>query len=143
MAPADSSIALLEKQLNQLKALFELLLTEKETLQQHNPVALHELTEKKQQLLVDIESFDKTIGTNLQFLEDKKQGLIENELDAINQCLANCQEQNIINGQIINHSQLAVERMKSSLLERHNKSSITYDSKGKKSAGLSSLGLKA
>ena len=112
-------------------------------MQQHNPTTLIELTEQKQQLLADIEAFDKTIGTNLQFLADKKEGLVDKELETVAQRLAECQELNIVNGQIINHSQLAVERMKTSLLERHNKASITYDSKGKKTGGLSSLGLKA
>ena len=61
----------------------------------------------------------------------------------IEACLVRCKKQNQINGLIIHQSQLSVERMKTSLLENHNKSSMTYDSKGKTSGGLSSLGLKA
>jgi flagellar biosynthesis protein FlgN len=57
--------------------------------------------------------------------------------------LARCQKQNVVNGSIIQQSQLAVERMKTSLLDNHNKSAVTYNEGGKKYASLSSLNLKA
>ncbi|WP_448213141.1 flagellar export chaperone FlgN [Colwellia sp. MEBiC06753] len=142
MTPSTSQ-QLLAKQLEQLHALEALLIQEKEVLQQHSPAALIELTNQKEALLLAIEKFDNTIGNNQQFIQDKKQGLIEQPLAEVQAALAKCQELNLVNGQIINHSQLAVERMKTTLLERHSKSSMTYDNKGKKSAGLSSLDIKA
>jgi len=140
---ACASQPLLDKQLEQLVSLESLLKEEKNILTKHNPDALNAITEKKEALLNAIQSFDLELSSNMQFLEDKKQGLVEESLTAIQEALSRCQELNEVNGNIINHSQLAVEKMKTTLLERHNKSSITYDNKGKKSAGLSSLNIKA
>lgn len=140
---AGTSQQLLAKQQQQLESLEQLLKEEREVLTKHDPKALTVLTERKTTLLAAIEAFDANIGKNSQFLADKQAGLIEEPLATIQETLVRCQELNAVNGQIINHSQLAVERMKTSLLERHSKSSITYDSKGKKSGGLSSLGIKA
>jgi flagella synthesis protein FlgN len=138
-----SSKQLLAKQLAQLQMLEQLLLEEKDILQQHDPQALINISEQKHQLLLAIENVDKTIGQDVQFQQDKNAGLLSQLLDEIDQVLQRCQEQNTINGHIIEQSTLTVERLKSSLLENHNKSSMTYDSSGKTSGGLSSLNLKA
>ncbi|NMP32868.1 flagellar protein FlgN [Thalassotalea sp. M1531] len=139
----SASHQLLNKQLEQLHALESLLAEEKEALTKHNPEVLSAITTKKHELLLAIESFDANIGSNLQFIEDKKQGHLDNKLAEIQEVLKHCKELNEVNGQIIHHSELAVERMKNTLLERHSKSTMTYDAKGKKSAGLSSLDIKA
>ncbi|WP_448563661.1 flagellar export chaperone FlgN [Thalassotalea ganghwensis] len=133
----------LKKQLEQLQQLLSLLDKEREVLTQSAPEKLVELSEQKNNLLVAIESLDKQIEQSVQFRKDKANGLFEQQLAEIEACLLKCKEQNTINGQIIEHSQLAVERMKTSLLQNHNKSSLTYDNKGKTSGGLSSLGIKA
>ncbi|REL30308.1 flagella synthesis protein FlgN [Thalassotalea euphylliae] len=134
---------LLNKQLEQLTALEQLLNDEKELLTQRDPEALNTLTEQKKVLLEAIEGLDANISKNPQFLADKAQNLLDDSLEEIQATLLRCQELNVINGQVITHSQLAVERMKTTLLERHNRSSMTYDNKGKKHAGLSSLDIKA
>jgi len=112
-------------------------------LQQHEPDALVQISEQKNQLLLDIKSLDQKINLNQQFAQDKAAGILAEELIKISDLLTLCQQKNNINGQIIQQSQLAVERMKTSLLENNNKSSITYDSKGKKSGGLSSIEIQA
>ena len=94
---------IIAQQLQNLQQLEDLLVLEKEVLQNQDPEALISLTEKKSNLLQTI-----------QLLDDKN-----------------------------SQSSLAAERMKNSLLENHNRSSMTYNSKGKKSGGLSSLGIKA
>ncbi len=134
---------LVNQQLAQLQALKTVLDTEKEILQQHNPDKLTEITQQKNTLLLEIKSLDSIIGRNTEFAQGKAAGKYQSELTEIKELLNHCQERNAVNGQIIQQSQLAVERMKTSLLESHNKSAITYDEKGKKSAGLSSLNLKA
>lgn len=134
---------LITQQLTQLQTLKRLLTTEKEILQQHNPDALTEITQQKNNLLIEIKDLDLIIERNSEFAKAKASGSFKQELAEITKLLAHCQELNFVNGQIIQQSQLAVERMKTSLLESHNKSAITYDSKGKKQAGLSSLNLKA
>jgi len=138
-----SSQQLLAKQLEQLQALEQRLLEEKDILQQHDPQALIKISEQKHQLLLAIDKLDKTIGEHPQFQQDKSTGILSEYLDEIALTLQRCQAQNNINGHIIQQSALTVARLKSSLLENHNKSSITYDSAGKTSGGLSSLNIKA
>ena len=143
MTTEQTAQQLVEKQLAQLLTLESLLTTEKEILQQHNPDALIEVSQQKNQLLIEIQSLDSVLSVHTEFAQNKAAGQFQQELEEIKVRLTHCQELNFINGQIIEQSQLAVERMKTSLLENHNKSAITYDGKGKKSAGLSSLDLKA
>ncbi len=143
MSNEHSAQELISKQLSQLQLLASLMDKEKEVLQQHKPEALIEVTQKKNELLIAIQSLDGVIAINTQFAQTKAAGGFEKELDEINTLLKYCQQQNIVNGQIIQQSQLAVERMKTTLLENHSKNSMTYNEKGKKQSGLSSLDLKA
>lgn len=134
---------LVSKQLSQLAQLETLLTAEKEILQQQNPDALIEITSEKNSLLVAIQKIDNAIGQSFEFKQEKLAGNFSDELSEIEAILLRCKKQNQVNGLIIHQSQLSVERMKTSLLESHNKSSMTYDNKGKTSGGLSSLGIKA
>lgn len=134
---------LVSKQLSQLTQLETLLTAEKEILQQQNPDALIEITSEKNSLLVAIQKIDNAIGQSFEFKQEKLAGNFSDELSEIEAILLRCKKQNQVNGLIIHQSQLSVERMKTSLLESHNKSSMTYDNKGKTSGGLSSLGIKA
>jgi flagella synthesis protein FlgN len=134
---------LVAKQHQQLTLLVQIIANEKQILQQHDPQKLLTISQEKNTLLMAIQQLDQQIGQDQSFAQDKAAGNLTQELAEIADLLINCQQQNQVNGQIIQQSQLAVERMKTSLLENHNKNAITYDKKGKKSAGLSSLGLKA
>jgi flagella synthesis protein FlgN len=138
-----TSNELLAQQHQQLTTLAQVIESEKQILQQHDPQALLIISQEKNTLLLAIQELDKAIGTNQAFAQDKAAGKLTLQLEEITALLTHCKQQNLVNGQIIQQSQLAVERMKTSLLENHNKNAITYNSKGKKSAGLSSLGLKA
>ncbi|WP_019026981.1 flagellar export chaperone FlgN [Colwellia piezophila] len=138
-----TSTELLAKQHQQLTSLAQIIANEKQILQQHNPQALLDISQEKNTLLLAIQQLDQEISQNQAFAQDKAAGKLTVQLKEITLLLSNCQQKNLVNGQIIQQSQLAVERMKTSLLEQHNKNAITYNSKGKKSAGLSSLGLKA
>ena len=143
MSASSQSLALLAKQYAQLQTLEKIIADEKHILQQHQPDQLVQVSVQKNQLLIAIQNLDQEISVNQQFAQDKAANLLTQELADIELLLKHCQQQNQVNGQIITQSQLAVERMKTTLLESHNKTSITYDSKGKKSGGLSSIGLKA
>ena len=134
---------LVAHQLSQLAQLEALLNTEKEILQQQDPDALIKITADKNALLLAIQDVDNAIGQSFEFKQEKLAGNFNNELAEIKASLERSKKQNQVNGLIIHQSQIAVERMKTSLLVNHNKSSMTYDSKGKTSGGLSSLGIKA
>lgn len=143
MSASTQSKELLAQQFSQLQELEQVITEEKLVLQQHQPDALLQVSEKKNQLLLSIQNLDQQISLNQVFAQDKAAGFLSQELSDIESLLKLCQQKNQVNGQIIAQSQLAVERMKTSLLESHNKTSVTYDSKGKRSGGLSSIGLKA
>ena len=143
MSTELSHLPAIEKQLAQLLQLESIIDAEKDILQLQNPENLTDITAQKNQLLLDIQSLDQTLEQSMIFKEEKSQGAYQAQLSSIEETLIRCKEKNQINGDIINHSQLAVERMKTSLLQNHNKSSMTYDNKGKTSGGLSSLGIKA
>ncbi|WP_440875629.1 flagella synthesis protein FlgN [Thalassotalea sp. PLHSN55] len=134
---------LLAQQHSQLSALETLLTQENEILQQHQPDALNDITAQKNDLLLAIQTLDQHIGQHAGFVAEKATGAFDETLAEIEHLLSACKKQNQVNGMIIQHSQLAVERMKTNLLESNNKSSVTYDNKGKKSGGLSSIGIKA
>lgn len=134
---------LLQQQLSQLKQLETILITEKDILQSNKPEALVEITSQKSDVLALIEQTDQTLANTPEFNLGRKKGLFENEMTEINEGLKSCQELNTVNGIIIEQSALAVEKMKTSLMEMHSRSSMTYDNKGKKSAGLTSLNIKA
>jgi flagella synthesis protein FlgN len=143
MSASTESKELIFQQFSQLQELEQVITNEKLVLQQHQPDALLQISKKKNQILLSIQNLDQKIMLNQAFAQDKAAGLLSQELINIENLLKRCQQKNQINGRIIAQSQLAVERMKTSLLESHNKTSVTYDSKGKKSGGLSSIGLKA
>ncbi|MBL4823323.1 MAG: flagellar export chaperone FlgN [Colwellia sp.] len=143
MSASTQSKKLLAQQISQLQELKQVITDEKLILEQHQPDALLQITEKKNQLLMSIQNLDQQIGINQVFAQDKAAGFLSIELAEIENLLTLCQQKNLVNGQIIAQSQLAVERMKTSLLESHSRTSVTYDKKGKKSGGLSSIGLKA
>lgn len=143
MSASTQSKELLAQQFSQLQELEQVITEEKLVLQQHQPDALLQVSEKKNQLLLSIQTLDQQISLNQVFAQDKAAGFLSQELSDIESLLKLCQQKNQVNGQIIAQSQLAVERMKTSLLESYNKTSVTYDSKGKRSGGLSSIGLKA
>lgn len=143
MSEERNALSLVKTQLTQLEQLEAIIDAEKEVLQKQSPDKLTEISSQKNELLVAIQNLDKQFSENAQFIEDKANGLFSEELKLIETTLLRCKEKNHVNGQIIAQSQLAVERMKTSLLQNHNKSSMTYDNKGKTSGGLSSLGIKA
>ncbi|MDT0602887.1 flagella synthesis protein FlgN [Thalassotalea castellviae] len=143
MTTEATNLSLVEKQLMQLQQLEIIIDREKDVLQKQDPDKLLEITDEKNHLLVAIQTLDQQFEQSILFKQEKSQGLYEEQLSLIEEILLRCKDKNHVNGQIIAQSQLAVERMKTSLLHSHNKSSMTYDSKGKTSGGLSSLDLKA
>ena len=134
---------LITQQLQNLQQLEELLSVEKEVLQKQDPEALTSVTERKSILLQKIQQLDEHNAQNSLLKAEIDSGIHKIKIAEVEAILIRCKNKNHVNGQIIQQSSLAAERMKNSLLENHNRSSMTYNSKGKKSGGLSSLGIKA
>lgn len=143
MSTESNNSTLIEKQLAQLQQLETIIDHERVILQKQNPDKLNEITEQKNQLLLAIKTLDQQFEQSILFKQEKSAGLYSDQLSKIEDILLRCKDKNFVNGQVIAQSQLAVERMKTSLLQNHNKTSMTYDNKGKTSGGLSSLEIEA
>ncbi len=122
----------LTQQLQNIQQLIEILHAEKNTLQQHIPTDLVKISEQKSILLTAIDTLDKqckALPDYQNYITDDKYAEL---LLVIKETLQECQKLNNINGTIIDHSSLAIERMQNKILENRSKSSITYTNKGKK-----------
>ena len=143
MSDSLSVLEVLNQQNKQLCTLENLLKNEYEILQQHDPEKLMSINQLKNTLLTQIAATDELLASDAKFIDDKKNGLYSSELKSIENILLQCKDLNQINGDIIHKSQISIERMRTTLLENHTKSTLTYDNKGKTSGGLTSLNIKA
>jgi flagella synthesis protein FlgN len=139
----DTLTLQLKQQQQHLELLENLLLQEKSIIEQNRAEDLLAVTEQKQQLLSTIEALDNQLSQNEQLPQLKTEPAIAELLQTIQTILQRCKDLNAVNGQLIQHSQLAVERLKNSLLENRQKNSMTYDAKGKTHGGPSSMNIKA
>lgn len=134
---------LLDQQLKQVTQLELLLLEEKDVLQKLDHQALSQLVESKQTVLTAIETLDQAIKQAALYQEFIAETAVADMILAIENKLSDCKDLNDVNGAIIQQSDLAIERMKSALLQSRSKSSMTYDNKGKTTGGTLSKGIKA
>ena len=103
----------------------------------------------KEQVLVEISRVDKSINETITEAE-KAQGISAEEQDQLSQhkikvkeLLQTCKSQNEVNGQIINSSQIAINRFKNILQKTLTNQTTTYDNKGLTNLNVSSIGVKA
>lgn len=133
----------LQQQLENIQKLTAILSAEKNVLQQHSPSALTNISQEKSDLLTEIDALDKQCKA----LPNYETHLISSKYSAlllsIKEALQACQKLNTVNGMIIEHSSLAIERMQNKLLESRSGSSITYTNKGKKRGGTLGKSIKA
>ncbi|MDH1898726.1 flagella synthesis protein FlgN [Aeromonas caviae] len=133
--------SLLRDQDNNLSQMQGLLAEEFDLLKAHRALALPALADRKQQLLVAIETLDKTLAE----LPDLQQqlGAFPTQLQALQAKLEACQEQNNLNGRLLELSIVSNRRLASFLSKLRDSSSLTYDAKGNTRSGTRSFGIKA
>ncbi|MDH1841581.1 flagellar protein FlgN [Aeromonas caviae] len=133
--------SLLRAQDDNLSQMQGLLAEEFDLLKAHRALALPALADRKQQLLVAIETLDKTLAE----LPDLKQQLsaFTTQLQALQAKLEACQEQNNLNGRLLELSIVSNRRLASFLSKLRDSSSLTYDAKGNTRSGTRSFGIKA
>ena len=134
---------LLNSQENELIKLHSLLASELEILKSRELEILAKASVEKETILTKINQLDKEIShyTSLDVLQ-KDENHSEQVARIIN-LLHDCKQQNEINGQIINNSQIAINRFKNMLQKSISNNTMTYDSKGKTSISNISIGIKA
>jgi flagellar biosynthesis protein FlgN len=139
----DTASTLLDQQQQQLDALLVLLRQELAALAERDITRLENITADKNQLLSNIGHTDRAISL-LPDLEQVK--LLDwftaavTKLDAV---LADCKQQNDVNQQVLEQSQLTLDRFKNTLLAQQGKSGLTYTNKGKPAIDNIGKGVKA
>ncbi|MBV7438447.1 flagellar protein FlgN [Aeromonas encheleia] len=133
--------SLLHAQDEYLSQMQALLAEEFDLLKQHQALALPALAERKQQLLATIEALDKSLAE----LPDLRQQLsaFPAQLHSLQTKLDACQEQNDLNGRLLELSIVSNRRLASFLSKLRDRNSLTYDAKGNTRSGTRSQGIKA
>lgn len=134
---------LLNNQEAELTKLHALLSNELEILKNRELSLLEQASIEKETILNNINQLDQTISqiTSLESLQQNDSH--KEQVSRIINLLHECHKQNEVNGQIINNSQIAINRFKGMLQKSISNNTMTYDNKGKTSISKSSIGLKA
>ena len=134
-------VELLHAQDDNLSQMQGLLAEELDLLKAHRALALPALADRKQQLLVAIETLDKTLAGQPDL--QQRLGAFPDQLQALQAKLEACQEQNNLNGRLLELSIVSNRRLASFLSKLKDSNSLTYDAKGNTRSGTRSLGIKA
>ena len=130
---AERCIAeILKAQENILDELFVVIADEFEVLKARKALDLTAITEKKSNLLLELQSNDSA----LKFHSEKER--LETEFltqrKVITQKLADLQQKNDVNGRLIELNLTASRRLAASLVQLRDRSTMTYDGKGNQNA---------
>ncbi|WP_426008362.1 flagella synthesis protein FlgN [Aeromonas salmonicida] len=133
--------SLLHTQDEYLSRMQGLLEEEFNLLKQHQALALPELAERKQKLLADIEVLDQTLARQPEL--QQQLSAFPEQMNALREKLDACQEQNDVNGRLLELSIVSNRRLASFLSQLRDRNSLTYDAKGNTRSGTRSFGIKA
>ena len=143
MLLADKISSLLTRQEMELTNLNGLLCNELEILKNRDLSVLEQASVDKEALLTKINQLDKEISHYTSLEQLKEEPTHSEQVTRIISLLHECKQQNEVNGQIINNSQIAINRFKGMLQKSISNNTMTYDNKGKTSISKNSIGIKA
>lgn len=136
-------LSLLDRQQEHLKVLLSLLKSELAAISERNVEKLDQGCLLKVQQLELIQQLDQEISELPQITELKTQPWFSDAVKQLDELLNQCKEQNEINRQSVEQSQLVVERFKHEILQNRGKSGLTYTAKGKPAIESIGKGVKA
>jgi len=136
-------LSLLNKQQEHLKVLLLLLQTELAAIAERDVEKLDQGCLQKVQQLELIQQVDMQISEIPQIAELKTQSWFIDAVKQLDALLEQCKEQNEINRQSVEQSQLIVERFKHEILQNRGKAGLTYTAKGKPAVEHMGKGIKA
>lgn len=134
---------LLNVQETELTKLQTLLANELDTLKDRDLDQLNTISALKEETLTKINQLDQAISAQITSAELKENDLYKEQVQRIIALLNDCKHNNEVNGQIINNSQVAMNRFKGMLQKSISNNSMTYDQKGYTSINTNSIGIKA
>lgn len=143
MIDPNTITLLLNNQEAELTKLHSLLCNELEILKKRELSILDQASAEKEAILNKVNLIDKEISHYTSLNDLKQDENHKEQVARIISLLHDCKQQNEVNGQIINNSQIAINRFKNMLQKSISNNTMTYDSKGKTSISNRSIGLKA
>lgn len=136
-------LTLLTEQQAQLDALLLLLEQELIVLAARDIIALDELTAQKIALLTKVQATDQQIGQLSDLQQSTNAPWFIEQVNQLDERLAQCKSQTQVNQQVLEQSQLTLDRLKNEILATRGKSGLTYTSKGKPAIENKGGGIKA
>lgn len=136
-------LTLLKQQQAQLDALLLLLETELVVLASRDIAALDDITNQKLTLLTQVQATDKHISEQTTLPECLQAPWFVEQVNALDERLVECKAQTLVNQQVLEQSQLTLDRLKNEILATRGKSGLTYTSKGKPAIDNKGGGIKA
>lgn len=136
-------LSLLDKQQEHLKVLLLLLKSELAAIAGRDVEKLDQGCALKVQQLELIQQLDQQISELPQLIELKSQTWFIEAVKQLDLLLDECKEQNEVNKQSLEQSQLVVERFKHEILQNRGKAGLTYTAKGKPAVESIGKGIKA
>ncbi len=143
MITQPAILSLLVQQQKHLDVLLSLLKQELQAISDRDIAALENNSAVKLQCLEQIQLIDDEIAKHPQLSASKTTEAFVNQVIEIDNLLLHCKEQNEINRQALEQSQLVIERYKHELLQQRGKSGLTYNAKGKPALDSIGKGIKA
>ncbi len=136
-------LSLVSKQQEHLQVLLLLLKSELTAISNRDVEKLDQGCVLKTQQLELIQQLDQQIAELPQISELKNHAWFSDAVSQLDELLERCKEQNEVNRQSVEQSQLVVERFKHELLQNRGKSGLTYTAKGKPAIESIGKGIKA
>ena len=144
MSNAHSSIlTLLNEQEQHLNVLLLLLHKELDAIRTRNIEALKSNTDEKIRILDLVQATDEQLTASPELRDVKEQDWFKEQLQRLEDKLAQCKFQNQVNSQSVEQSQLVIERFKTELLQSRGRAGLTYTNKGKTAQVDKGPGIKA
>ena len=134
---------LLNQQQEHLTVLLLLLETELTIIGKRDVAALEQNTERKAATLDAIQAIDLQISQHPELASAKQRDDFKQCVAQLDAMLQQCKQQNEVNRQAVEQSQLVIDRYKHELLTQRGKSGLTYNAKGKPSLDSVGKGIKA
>lgn len=134
---------LLNQQQEHLTVLLLLLQNELSFISARDTAALDQNTTKKTSVLDSIQQIDLQIANHSELAQAKNRADFRQCVAQLDELLVRCKQQNEVNRQAVEQSQLVIERYKHELLQQRGKSGLTYNAKGKPALDSVGKGIKA
>ncbi|CAH0534141.1 hypothetical protein VST7929_02042 [Vibrio stylophorae] len=126
----DSLLAILERQLSTAKALQLHLLKEREAIAKRDAKNIEHLAKEKLQFLIALEQNDKQAAAHEQVARLREDPNCQQQIDAIHAVIAQCQQDNEINGELLQNAQLTFNRLHNLFQQSRGRQTMTYNQAG-------------